>query len=177
MKLILVRHAKTDWNDKGLVQGMSDISLNENGIKQALDLKEKLSGVRFDLCITSPLKRAVQTAEIITNNTCPMLFDNLLIERNMGNYEGKDHKEYLKLNFWDLNKNSNLNGVEPVKEILERAGEFFNKLKSKHSNKTVLVVTHSAVLRALHFIIVGYDDKTDFYSFKPENASVYEYDI
>ena len=67
-KLFIVRHGETDWNVKKLLQGKTDIELNENGIKQAEELIYKLDFNNIDIVISSPLKRAKQTATIIVSN-------------------------------------------------------------------------------------------------------------
>ncbi len=173
----MVRHAKTDYNEKGLVQGMTDIPLNKEGIMQAINVKEKLKDIKFDLCFSSPLKRTLKTAKIIVGDDFPIITDELLIERNMGSYEGGSFKEYQKRDFWNINKNSNLNGVEPVRDIMKRAKIFLDNLKEKYPDKTILLVSHAATIRALHFNILGYDDSTWFYAFKPENGEAYEYNL
>lgn len=68
IKLFIVRHGKTDWNLLGIVQGSTDISLNEEGIIEARNLSEKIDISKIDLCISSPLKRAMEIAKIITKN-------------------------------------------------------------------------------------------------------------
>ena len=65
MKIYVVRHGQTNWNVKGKIQGKSDIELNEKGIEQAKELKELIKNYDINLIISSPLKRAKQTAEII----------------------------------------------------------------------------------------------------------------
>ena len=67
MTIILVRHGQTDWNLKKLMQGRTDIPLNETGRVQALEVKEKLKNERIDICFSSPLSRTLTTAKIITN--------------------------------------------------------------------------------------------------------------
>ncbi len=68
MKLFVVRHGETDWNVERRLQGQTDIELNENGIRQANKLKQDLNDkdCNIDLIISSPLKRAKKTAEIIS---------------------------------------------------------------------------------------------------------------
>lgn len=51
IKLFIVRHGKTDWNLLGIVQGSTDISLNEEGIIEARNLSEKIDISKIDLCI------------------------------------------------------------------------------------------------------------------------------
>lgn len=103
--------------------------------------------------------------------------DELLIVRNKEGYEGVSFKEYQRHDFWDRNKNYNINGVEPVRDIMKRTQIFLENLKEKYPDKTILLVSYAATIKALHFNIVGYDDDTYFYSFKPENGGAYEYDI
>lgn len=177
MKIYMVRHGRTDWNDKGLMQGASNIPLNKAGEKQALLAHEKLKDVNFDVCFSSPLKRTSQTAEIIINNKCAIIYDDLLLERGLGSLEGKNHAEYKKFDYYDYEKNSCENGVEGIRQLLDRTKEFLDKLKLKYGDKTILIVSHSATIRALHFNIIGYDEETNFLSFSPKNGEVYEYDI
>lgn len=63
MRMYIIRHGETEWNAAGRLQGQTDISLNENGVRLARITGQALSHVNFDLIITSPLKRARQTAD------------------------------------------------------------------------------------------------------------------
>ena len=65
MKIYLVRHGETDWNQAGLLQGQTDIALNAQGLEQAHDAAERLKKVPFEIAFCSPLIRAKRTAEII----------------------------------------------------------------------------------------------------------------
>lgn len=65
LKICLVRHGETEWNSEGILQGKTDIPLNDLGIQQAEECADYLSQFQWDVVITSPLKRAKQTAEII----------------------------------------------------------------------------------------------------------------
>lgn len=176
MKVYVVRHGRTDWNDKGLTQGKSNVPINEKGIKQAMEAKDKLKNVSFDVCISSPLKRTLQTAKIITDDKCNIITSALLLERDMGDFEGKDHTLYLKLNYWNYKENSGYNDVEPVKDLLKRTKEFIDELKMKNY-ENVLIVSHAATIRAINYNIKGYDENTNFLEFKPKNGEVYQYKI
>lgn len=177
MKIYMVRHGRTDWNDKGIMQGISNISLNKTGEKQALLARQNLKDVNFDICISSPLERTKKTAEIIVGDKCDIIFDDLLLERGMGFLEGKPHELYKKYDYWNYKKNSSENKVESITMLLKRTKEFLDKIKKKYPNKTILIVSHAATIRALHFNIKGYDENTNFLSFNPENGAVYEYSI
>ena len=65
MKLYLIRHGETDWNIERRLQGQVDIELNEFGRTLAVKTGKGLENIQFDICFTSPLKRARETAELI----------------------------------------------------------------------------------------------------------------
>ena len=100
MKLIVMRHGQTDYNVKGLVQGKTNNCLNKEDIKQVEKAKERIKN-NFDICISSPLKRELETAEIITNTS--IIIDDKLSERGMGELEGKTHELYDKIIFGIIN--------------------------------------------------------------------------
>lgn len=176
-KLYIVRHGQTNWNKKKLLQGTTDIELNEEGIKQVSELSNKLDLNKIDICFSSPLKRARQTANILTKNKVAIIYDNMLIERSFGDYEGK------KINFdlitlqWDLKLNDNSHNIESIKDCLLRAKKFIDKIKEEYPDKTILLVSHGSFIKALHFNLIGYDENTDFLSFNPKNSIIYEYEI
>lgn len=78
-KIYIIRHGKTDWNDKGLLQGTTDIELNEEGIKETKGLVKKIDLSKIDICFCSPLKRARQTAEILIGNKINIIYDQVLV--------------------------------------------------------------------------------------------------
>lgn len=176
MNVYFVRHGKTKMNEQGLIQGSSNISLSELGIKEAKIAKEKLKDIHFDMCISSPLKRTLQTASIIVDGKCKIIIDDRLVERKMGIFEGTNHDDYAKGNYWDLLLDSDLNGVEKVSDLLKRANDFLSYLKSLNC-KNVLIVSHAAIIRALYFNIIGYDENTKFLSFKPQTSGIYKLKI
>ena len=67
MELYVVRHGQTEYNRKNLFQGHTDIPLNNVGIEQSKKLASKFRNIELDIILTSPLKRAIQTAEYISN--------------------------------------------------------------------------------------------------------------
>ncbi len=178
MIIYLVRHGETDANKNKIMQGQSqNLQLNQNGIMQATNLKNKLKDIKFDACFTSPMIRAWSTAMILVGDRVEIKEDNRLIERFLGNLEGKDRKEYNASKYWDYNLNSNEKDVEPIQDIFKRCNSFIDDLKEKYNdNDTILVVSHGAVTRCLHHIIKKSDLNKNLIDFKIENCycNVYE---
>ena len=100
IKLYVVRHGKTAWNEKGLLQGSTDIELNDVGIKEANNLRTKLNLDKIDICLSSPLKREKQTAQILVDNKIEIKYDDLLKER----YFRENNCEYSFIDVFDYNK-------------------------------------------------------------------------
>ena len=65
MRIYLMRHGETDWNKARRLQGQSDVPLNEFGIELAIKTAEGLKNVDFDAAFSSPLKRALVTAQTV----------------------------------------------------------------------------------------------------------------
>jgi uncharacterized phosphatase len=77
--LCLVRHGETDWNSLGKLQGRADIPLNKIGVLQAEECRDVLKSSKWDVIITSPLKRAKETAEIINKEQNLLLLKWLIL--------------------------------------------------------------------------------------------------
>jgi probable phosphoglycerate mutase len=69
-----IRHGQTDWNAIGRMQGQSDIPLNATGLQQAKEAAEKFVGLDIDRIVSSPLKRASVTAQIICDRIGARIF-------------------------------------------------------------------------------------------------------
>ena len=90
MKLYLVRHGETDWNIERRLQGQVDIPLNEFGKSLAVKTGKGLENIQFDICFTSPLKRAKETAELILFGKDTLIVDDVrIIEMAFADWEGK----------------------------------------------------------------------------------------
>lgn len=171
--IYIVRHGETEWNVLGKIQGRKDIELNENGIKQALSLKEKFKDIKFDKVFSSPLKRAIQTAKIITGNN--IIIDKRLIERNKGLLEGKIKKEIKVLpNFNDLNDTSY--GVESLESIKNRLDSFYNEILKKYPKQNILIVTHAGVGIYTKCFFVGEPKDNNYLSYKLKNGEVWVFE-
>lgn len=179
MILYIVRHGQTDNNINGIIQGIIESDLNETGKKQAEEVYEKLKGVDIDLVISSPLQRALETAEIITKGRdIPLVIDKRIIERNAGDFEGKKDIGYDHKLVWDYKLNTDLNAnVEKVQDIFKRVKSFLEDIKTKYKDKTVLIVTHEATLRALNYSILGFNEDDDLSKLEIKNCTLFQYKI
>ena len=137
MVIYLIRHGETDWNTKRLLQGATDIPLNQNGIEVAQLTAEGLREVAFDLIFTSPLKRARETAEIIRGERkIPIIPDERLREISFGPYEGlccqKDGWNIPDPDFGNFFMNPGEyvppEGGESIRHLCERTTEFLQEL-------------------------------------------------
>lgn len=181
MKIYIARHGQTNWNTQHKAQGHTDIPLNETGIKQAKTLRDNIRDIKFTAVYASPLKRAARTAEIATDGKYPIVFDDRLVERSFGSYEGKEINGWIEATGYDigdLHLNTNVGNIEPVKDVLARVKGFLDDLKSKHSDEDIiLVVAHGQVARAFHHNLTGYTDDTDWWSVNYGNAEAREYEF
>jgi broad specificity phosphatase PhoE len=150
MKVYLIRHGETDWNQEGRFQGREDIPLNEAGIAQAAVCGEALQGLGITSVYVSPLKRALRTGEEIaarmgldTDRVYPM---QELIERDLGPFSGqcvKDRKEYFALAAGD-----GVPGMEPFDEVLARMQQAL-RLLDRMGQQAVAAVSHGASINVL----------------------------
>ena len=177
VEIYLVRHGKTDWNEKGWMQGHTDIELNAEGIAQAEELKNIFDASKMDVCFASPMKRAKKTAEILVDGKLDIVFDERLIERGFGEYEGTKPDMDLLKRHWDYKLNDSEKGVESLQDCIKRAEGFLEYVKENCQGKKVLIVSHGCTIKAMHFICEGYDENTDFLSFFPHNSKVYSYKL
>ncbi len=155
--IYLVRHAETVFNQKNKLQGLINIELSEKGLRQANLLRQKFNSYDVDLCYSSPLLRTMQTAFTLVGDRCLILKDERIIERNLGQLEGKSRRSYDVEKYWDYDLNSNDFGVEKVQDLYQRCEEFISDILDKHSDQKILIVSHSAVIRCLFYILNDVD--------------------
>lgn len=149
MKLYFARHGQTDSNAQAVNQPTAgnDEPLNEAGIQQASELAEHLKNVRFDSIISSPFKRAVQTAELVNKH------HHLAVTIDDAWQEIKTDG-YVDINTWndlfDFDKKASSENAEPLTSFFKRVHGALDKLVAENDNKTVLIVSHGGVQHALY---------------------------
>lgn len=158
----LVRHGETYWNQEHKMQGQINIPLNERGREQARQAAKKLKNVSFDICYTSPLSRAKDTAlEILKGREIPVLDEPLLLEQAYGLSEGASQKGFFdpasplygysykpEIYHPDI-------GAESFEGLLLRANEMVEKrmLPAEGQYERVLITAHGAILCGIMEVI------------------------
>lgn len=144
--IYLTRHGQTDWNVQKKVMGRCDEPLNETGLKQAEETRDNLMNTKIDIILCSPLQRAKQTAEIINDvRNIPIIYDDRLIERDFGEFEGMQTKDFDFDGYWDYYKNEKYNQAENIQNFFERIYNFLNDIIEKYQDMNVLIVAHGGV--------------------------------
>lgn len=170
--IYIVRHGETQYNVIGMYGGRIDTPLNEKGISQAYELRDKLKDIKFDIVISSPLQRAYKTAEIICDND--IITDERIIERNNGELEGKLKSEITEvIDFNDPNEHRY--NIENIVDFRKRIYDFFEEISEKYKDKNVLVVTHAGVGIYARCFFEGEPENGNYMSYKLKNCEVLEY--
>lgn len=160
MTVYLIRHGETDLNKQKMLQGRSNIELNEYGRELARKTGEALKDVKFDYVYSSPLIRAHETARLfLGDRKTPIVTDHRIQEISFGAYEGLSYhpnhhtipdKDFIY--FFNAPERYKVpeNG-ETFEEVIKRTGEFWKELveNPKYENKTILVSTHGCALKAI----------------------------
>ena len=183
MKLFLIRHGQTDWNIKGKIQGSCDIELNHTGIKQAEELGNKVleNKYKFSKIYSSPQRRAVKTAEILSRvANIEYISTEGLEEINLGEWEGLSWAEvkekypteydewYIKRRYTKPPKG------ESYQDMIERVLTAIHKIINENY-EDVAIVTHSAVIMCLQCCLTN-TDFDEMTKFKIDNTSIIEID-
>jgi len=164
LKLILVRHGETYWNDERRVQGGdSDIELNDTGLEQARKLAAFLENEPIISILSSPLQRAIATAEVIaSHHQLPVEVDQGLRELRVGELEGMSvsnlsttFSQFL-MQWWHDGGVIKLPNGESLVELQKRAWKAVERLLERHKTSpehneetTVVVVSHYFVTLAI----------------------------
>lgn len=181
MLIYLMRHGETDWNKERRLQGQSDIPLNEYGIELAVKTAEGLKDVAFDRAFSSPLKRALVTAEtVIGERGVTVETDERLKEINFGPSEGecfdlakKNPNHPLHNFFCNPGSFAPADGAEAFSRARARAEEFLREkvLPLEGRCENVLLVAHGALNRCILNSIAGIPDR-NFWQIDLPNCAV-----
>ena len=172
MKLLVTRHGETDFNVQKRYAGSTDVPLNARGLEQAQALAQRLINQPLDVIVVSPLTRARQTADAVhrLRPELPVVVMEEFAERNVGVYEGLTGAEiqqrYPQLWARGCTRRTDdaPDGGETVRQLDQRIARGLAKLKEAYADKTVLLVCHGGVSKAINRQMTGlsYDEMYDF---------------
>jgi len=176
-QIILVRHGETEWNVKEVFRGRIDIDLNETGLKQAQLLAKYLSDIKIDAIYSSPLKRALTTAEIMASyHKLKVEIAPGLIDFDYGEWQGLPHQEvrdkYIRLYAQWIERPEliKMPAGESLDEVRERAMGVVDRVIAKYEGCVVLV-SHRVVNKVLICALLGLDNSR-FWNIKQDTCGI-----
>ncbi|WP_340006422.1 histidine phosphatase family protein [Paenibacillus sp. FSL K6-0276] len=154
--IYLTRHGQTEWNVQNRMQGHMDSALTTLGVQQAEWLSRGMKAINLDVIYTSSSPRALRTAEIIRGERdVPLKISDTFKEIGMGVWEGRDSAElearYSDQHryFWGDPGQFKVEGSETFEEVQTRALEKLQEILTAHKGETILIVTHTVVIKLL----------------------------
>ena len=145
-RVYLVRHGRTAFNADGRLRGHLDPPLDEVGRAEAADLAIVLGSLRPSRVVTSPLLRAMQTAEIVAGRTAaPVVVDKRLIDRGYGPWAGEREASVIA----EWGSLDAAPGVEPAPSVAQRARDVLDAQVADLATGPVVLVAHDAINRPL----------------------------
>jgi len=165
LEIVLVRHGETDWNVEEIFRGRADLELNETGVQQAELLGEYLSRDRIDFVYSSPLQRAVKTADsIAAHHTLEVNAVSNLIDFDFGEWQGLSLKE-VKAGYEEIYRDwtetpeqVRIPGGECLEEVRSRAMSFVEDAVMRCGEGRIALVSHRVVCKVLICALLGIDN-------------------
>ncbi|HEY5383297.1 MAG TPA: histidine phosphatase family protein, partial [Candidatus Paceibacterota bacterium] len=161
MHLFFIRHGQTDFNKQGRPQGQEiDAPLNDEGVRQVEEAAQHLPD-NIHFIISSPLKRAHQTANILNKKlNIDIQFNDYIKELKYGSLAGKLWSEIeIETADTDVHEKDRRAvfdyrsfGGESSDDLKQRVTKFIEEVKEKHQDKTILITTHGGVIDAMHLL-------------------------
>lgn len=180
--IYIVRHGQTNWNISKQLQGHNPIPINENGRKEADNVRRKIELLNFDKIISSDLLRAIQTTEIINKHLSKnVILDSRLRSVDYGTLEGRFIPDISQEEWALYNSTPTFFNAESTENVYLRIKSFFDEQFSKNEN--VLIVAHGGTLRIISYYL-RYRDKFIKYIYEtqykdakqPANTALFEID-
>ncbi len=162
MEILLLRHGETLWNFEKRCQGLTDLDLNETGLRQARDVAQHLKEENIHAVFSSNLKRAIQTANAVSElHALEVITDNDFRELDHGEFEGHTFTEIQStyadfIQAWrEKPANLAIPGGESIAEVDKRAWRGIENIKRHFLHKTVVIVSHQFPMVSILCRITG----------------------
>ena len=178
LTLTVVRHGETPSNLTGVVTGRSDDSLTANGKDQMVKIREKLKDQKFLAVYASPMKRCVESVQIVAPEYDP-IYDDRLAERDLGELKDYTIDQLWEKPLWNSLETARMDGgAETLLSGLERVKSFLSDLKEKYpEGGDLLLVTHSFISRCLWINLENITDPDEMSTFLHPNDEIREYTL
>lgn len=155
VRIYLVRHAEAEGNVREFFQGRINTDVSEKGRLQLERLAERFKDIPIEALYSSPLKRAMSTAEAVNRyHSLPIITDDMLMEINGGDWEGVKWSELPEkfpgeYRMWkeEINHFAAPNG-ESTKQVYDRMKAAMRRIASENEGKTIAVVSHGMAIKA-----------------------------
>jgi len=177
VEIILARHGDTEWNVAEVFRGRIDVELNETGVKQAELLAEYLGNLKIEAVYSSPLKRAVRTAEMIASyHQLDVEISPGLIDFNYGEWQGLPHREVkdkckeLYAQWIKDPHKVKMPAGESLDDVSKRAVDVVDKIVAEYK-ETVVLVSHRVVNKVLICALLGLDN-SHFWNIKQDTCGI-----
>lgn len=173
LRLVVVRHGETPANLTGVVTGRSDDILTENGKAQMLKIRQELADYNFRAVYASPMKRCVESAQLVAPAYEP-IYDDRLAERDLGELKNYNISELWQKPLWNSLEIPRLEGnAETLLSGLNRVHDFLDDLKKTHPDGgDILLITHSFISHCLWIITENIKDEKEMSSFLHPNSEI-----
>ena len=155
--IIFLRHGQAENNTKKILAGRSpNVNLTQTGLEQAEQAGEMLKSLNISAIYTSPIDRALQTAQIVSKHCgLEVVTDDRLIELDMGKFTMMPYNEIFEkhgnvfLKFYQGSDEVSENGVETFSQVQKRVTEMVDSVLNKHKDENVVLVTHMDPIKAM----------------------------
>ena len=162
--LTTVRHGETDYNREKRYAGSLDVPLNEAGKKDVSEAAPVIRSMMFEMALTSPLQRAIETAHILTGGSIEIVISPYAKERNYGILEGRAFSdvEQIRPPIHFIKVGGDYHSLDPphaetFEDLRTRAEAFYDDLISQYRGMRILVVSHGVFLQQFHGLLRGKD--------------------
>lgn len=176
-KLILARHGQTTWNVEKLFRGRADVDLDDVGVEQAELLGKYLSSLELEAIYASPVKRALDTANIVARyQKVAVRISEGLTDFDFGEWQSLPEREVKRLypailDEWHSNPHKvRMPGGESLDDVTKRTAKVIGEVLSRHHGN-VLLVSHRVVIKVLVCYLLGLDN-SQFWNISQDVAGI-----
>jgi len=177
-EIILARHGETEWNVGEIFRGRADVELNETGIKQAELLAEYLRSANIEAVYSSPLKRALRTAEMVASyHQLEVEIAPGLIDFDFGKWQGLPYQEVkekyreLYIKWIEYPDKVKMPAGESLDDVRKRATGVIDEVIAKKYEGAVVLVAHRVVNKVLICALLGLDN-SHFWNIRQDTAGI-----